>query len=173
MPAKLKLFRTAIGFYDAYVAAPSRKAALQAWGSQKNLFASGRAELVEDPGVAPEALADPGKVIRIRRGTDAENIAALPIGQSARARRPSRQPAAAAPPRPSRAALEEAEEALRAAEQKRADQLARLDEQIRKLEKKRSEEATRINDLIDECRRQYEDQAERYNSAMEAWRNRR
>jgi hypothetical protein len=30
MPRKLKVFRTPIGFHDAYVAAPSRKAALEA-----------------------------------------------------------------------------------------------------------------------------------------------
>jgi hypothetical protein len=29
--AKLKVFRTPIGFHDAYVAAPSKKAALAAW----------------------------------------------------------------------------------------------------------------------------------------------
>ena len=30
---KLKVYRTPIGFHDAYVAAPSQKAALDAWGS--------------------------------------------------------------------------------------------------------------------------------------------
>ena len=41
MPAarKLQVFRTAIGFDDALVAAPSRKAALTAWGAEKDLFA--------------------------------------------------------------------------------------------------------------------------------------
>ena len=45
---KLKVFRTPIGFHDAYVAAPSQKAALEAWGSDSNLFAAGVAELVTD-----------------------------------------------------------------------------------------------------------------------------
>ena len=31
---RLKVFRTSIGFHDAYVAAPSRKAALEAWGAR-------------------------------------------------------------------------------------------------------------------------------------------
>lgn len=43
---KLKVFRTSIGFHDAYVSAPSRKAALEAWGAGKDLFAIGSAELV-------------------------------------------------------------------------------------------------------------------------------
>ena len=36
---KLKVFRTPIGFHDAYVAAPSQKAALEAWGADSNIFA--------------------------------------------------------------------------------------------------------------------------------------
>lgn len=33
--AKLRLYQTALGFHDAYVAAPSKKAALEAWGTKK------------------------------------------------------------------------------------------------------------------------------------------
>ena len=40
--AKLKVFRTPIGFHDAYVAAPSRAAALRAWGADTDLFSTGR-----------------------------------------------------------------------------------------------------------------------------------
>ena len=61
---KLKVFRTPIGFHDAYVAAPSRKAALEAWGADSNIFAQGIAEEVTDPKLMEEPLADPGKVIR-------------------------------------------------------------------------------------------------------------
>lgn len=75
---KLKVFRTPIGFHDAYVAAPSRKAALEAWGSDSDLFARGIAEPVTDPELAREPLQNPGQVIRRLRGTEAEQIAALP-----------------------------------------------------------------------------------------------
>ncbi|KAK0344617.1 hypothetical protein LTR94_013951 [Friedmanniomyces endolithicus] len=44
-----KVFRTSAGFEDAYVAAKSQKAALEAWGARSNLFASGMAEIVTDP----------------------------------------------------------------------------------------------------------------------------
>ena len=44
MARALKVFRTAAGFHDAYVAAPSRKAALEAWGADVDLFARGIAE---------------------------------------------------------------------------------------------------------------------------------
>jgi len=76
--AKLKVFRTPIGFHDAYVAAPSRKAALAAWGADADLFARGVAELVTDPKLMAEPLEKPGEVIRRVRGTAAEHIAALP-----------------------------------------------------------------------------------------------
>lgn len=75
---KLKVFRTAIGFHDAYVAAPSRKAALAAWGSDADLFARGMAEQVTDEALEREPLAHPGKVIRRLRGTAEEQLAALP-----------------------------------------------------------------------------------------------
>jgi predicted nucleic acid-binding Zn-ribbon protein len=45
---KLKVFRTPIGFHDAYVAAPSQKAALEAWGADSNIFAQGIAEQVTE-----------------------------------------------------------------------------------------------------------------------------
>lgn len=75
---KLKVFRTSIGFHDAYVAVPSQKAALEIWGAGKDLFSSGAAERVEDPELIRRPLANPGKVIRKLRGTLAEHMAALP-----------------------------------------------------------------------------------------------
>ena len=60
---KLKVFRTPIGFHDAYVAAPSQKAALEAWGADGNLFAQGIAEQVTDQKLMDEQLASPGEVI--------------------------------------------------------------------------------------------------------------
>ena len=77
MAKALKVFRTPIGFHDAYVAAPSMKAALAAWGASTNLFAAGAAEVVTDPKLTKEPLARPGEVIRKPRGTDAEHVRAL------------------------------------------------------------------------------------------------
>jgi hypothetical protein len=86
---KLKVFRTPAGFHDAYVAAPSRKAALEAWGSDVDLFARGIAELVTDDELAREPLEHPGTVIKRSRGTAEEQLAALP------ADRPRRKPVTA------------------------------------------------------------------------------
>ncbi|USI74728.1 hypothetical protein [Sphingomonas morindae] len=118
MARALKLFRTPIGFHDAYVAAPSRKAALAAWGSAADLFARGMAEEVSDRAAAPAAFDAPGTVVRIARGDPGE---AAPARARTRARRAAegdgaaarRGPAKAArpepKPRPSRAALDAAE----------------------------------------------------------------
>ncbi|WP_395331765.1 hypothetical protein WBP06_03140 [Novosphingobium sp. BL-8H] len=130
MAAKLRVFRTAVGFHDAYVAAPSQKAALTAWGADSNLFASGFAERVDDPALTKAPLESPGMVIKVPRGTTAEHLSSLadaPRKPSSRHSAPAagdkpapqRRPKPAPPPepkrpppRPSRTKLEEADEAL-------------------------------------------------------------
>ena len=68
---KLKVFRTTIGFHDAYVATPSRAAALRAWGATTDLFAMGAAEEVTEADLIARPLADPGNIIKQSRGTPA------------------------------------------------------------------------------------------------------
>ena len=43
MARKLKVFQTSLGFFDQAIAAPSMKAALEAWGADSNLFHQGAA----------------------------------------------------------------------------------------------------------------------------------
>jgi colicin import membrane protein len=64
MPRKLKTFRAHLGFYDTVVAAPSKKAALEAWGSRQDLFREGFAKETDDPEAQRDALAAPGQVLR-------------------------------------------------------------------------------------------------------------
>jgi hypothetical protein len=78
MARKLKVYRTPIGFHDAYVAAPSQKAALAAWGSDADLFARGIAEVVTDDALTKEPLDSPGKVIKRPRGNADDYMDALP-----------------------------------------------------------------------------------------------
>jgi hypothetical protein len=126
---KLKVYRTPIGFHDAYVAAPSQKAALAAWGSDANLFSRGVAEEVTDPALTKEPLAHPGEVVRKLRGTAEEQMAALPADKPKSARAPAPKAAPAKKPRPSRARLKAAEAALKEAEAAFADEKRRLDRQ--------------------------------------------
>ena len=64
MPRQLKTYQTSIGFYDLAVAAPSMKAALEAWGAESNLFHQGAAVEVDDPSVIAATLAKPGIVLK-------------------------------------------------------------------------------------------------------------
>lgn len=106
MARALKVYRTPIGFYDAYVAASSQKAALAAWGTAKDLFARQAAELVTDPALTAAPLARPGEVIRLTRGTAADHVKALGAlprvvpkpGRSVREAEPVTEPCEAAPP---------------------------------------------------------------------------
>ncbi len=138
MARALKVFRTSIGFDDAYVAAPSRAAALRAWGSTRDLFATGAAEQVTDPAHMEEPLAQPGVVIRRSRGTLKDQLAALgPVPARVSRRAPaatpapggaaagSRKPAMPAP-KPSRVAVLKAEQAIASYEQRAAAEIAAL-----------------------------------------------
>ena len=69
---KLKLFKTVIGFHDAFVAASSQKAALAAWGASTDLFSAGLAERLDDPVACRAAFDDPGAVITAKRGSKGE-----------------------------------------------------------------------------------------------------
>lgn len=148
---KLKVFRTPIGFHDAYVAAPSRKAALAAWGSDADLFARGVAEQVTDEALSAEPLEHPGKVIRRLRGTAEEQIAALPADPPKRKASPSKgsdapakaEPAPKPKPRPSRDRLDAAERDLATVTERQKQELAEIRERQRALDQERRELETR------------------------------
>jgi ribonuclease D len=187
---KLKVYRTSTGFHDAYVAAPSQKAALKAWGSEHDLFARGVAAVIDDPALAKEPLAHPGEVIKRLRGTTAEQIAALPRDRprkkAARADQeeqpaPTRKPATrkeklppAPPPKPkpppARGRLDDAERALAEAEGRHrvetkvlAQKEAALVRRHRKLEKEQAAEVAKLERDRDRAEADYE-------RAMRKWR---
>jgi hypothetical protein len=70
MPRKLKTYTTSAGFFDLAIAAPSMKAALEAWGSNSNLFHQGFAKLSDDPEIVADTMARPGVVLRRPVGTN-------------------------------------------------------------------------------------------------------
>lgn len=69
MARKLRTFQTSLGFFDLAVAAPSRKAALEAWGAGSNLFHQGIAKETGDPEVVKATLARPGVVLKRPAGS--------------------------------------------------------------------------------------------------------
>ena len=132
---KLKVYCTPVGFHDAYVAAPSQKAALEAWGAKTNLFGQGSAHQVTDAALTKAPLDHPGEVIKVLRGSDAEQVAALErTASSKRAKRQTRPAPEAEPmkaprgPKPSRAKLNKAEDALEVLQSRQAKRLRQIDE---------------------------------------------
>ena len=70
MARKLKTFQTSLGFYDLAIAAPSMKAALEAWGAGSNLFHQGVAEETDDPDVVAATMSKPGVVLKRPAGSN-------------------------------------------------------------------------------------------------------
>lgn len=176
MARQLKVFCTPIGFHVAYVAAPSQKAALAAWGTDANLFARGMASVVTDPKLMKDPLAKPGEVIKRARGTPAQHLAALPkAGAAARATRAPADNETAKParpmPKPSRRKLDAAAQALERADdkyRKAADAIRDREEALRlerhALNAKRDAEIAKLQRRLDDARADFD-------RAMEAWRD--
>jgi hypothetical protein len=170
VPAKLKVIRTVTGFHDAYVAAPSRAAALRAWGATTDLFAMDAAEQVTDPKLMAEALARPGEVIKLSRGSDMEHMAAA--GPAAKPSAKAKAPPVRKPkPRPSRAKLEQAEKRLEEAEAAHAKGVEAFEAEKAALRKR--EEAARCAYNAKRIRLEDSRQAEAdaYGDALKEWRS--
>jgi hypothetical protein len=70
MARKLKTYQTSLGFLEQAIAAPSMKAALEAWGADSNLFHQGAAKESTDPDVVAATMAKPGVVLKRPVGSD-------------------------------------------------------------------------------------------------------
>jgi colicin import membrane protein len=69
MARKLKTYQTSLGFYDLAIAAPSMKAALEAWGAGSYLFHQGVARETDEPDVVAATMSKPGAVLRRPAGS--------------------------------------------------------------------------------------------------------
>jgi colicin import membrane protein len=80
MPRRLKTYQTSLGFFDLAVAAPSMKAAAEAWGLNTNDFKRGFAKETNDPAIVAATMAKPGVVLRRPVGSNGvfSEHAALP-----------------------------------------------------------------------------------------------
>lgn len=126
---KLKVFQAQFGFYDTVVAAPSQAAALRAWGTQQNLFASGEAKVTTDEAAVAAATAQPETLLRRAVGstdpfvlepTNLPEVPDAPEKTSAKrvANRKAARPPPAKPPA-DRSELDAAEKALHALDERR------------------------------------------------------
>jgi len=69
MPRQLKTYITNLGFFEMAIAAPSMKAALDAWGMSHNAFQHGFAKQTDDPKIVSATMAKPGVVLKRPVGT--------------------------------------------------------------------------------------------------------
>jgi colicin import membrane protein len=120
MPGRaLKVFQAHLGFFDTVVAVPSKKAALEAWGSSQDLFHTGLASAAEEKDAIRAALAHPGVVLKRPAGSrdpfTAEpglaKVKSQPKKPAVPKTSPQREPKPAPEP-PDRGELDAAEKAL-------------------------------------------------------------
>jgi hypothetical protein len=112
---KLKIFQAHLGFFDTIVAAPSQKAALEAWGSRQDLFRDGTAAIATGPDAIKAALEKPGVVLKRLSGSTGAFMEQPPLPKSSGSSRKgalSRRRAQTIQKQPDRRKLEAAERAL-------------------------------------------------------------
>lgn len=153
---KLKVFCATSGFHDSIVAAPSKPAALKAWGAKTDLFSMGAARLVTDPKIAKKALDRPGEVIRLKRSGSGEEVAAP--RKMAKPKKP-----------PSRATLKAAENKLAALETEQTRELHAIERELKALEKKRDQLVTRHKKARTAAERKIEQARDDYEAALADW----
>jgi colicin import membrane protein len=175
MARKLKTFQTTLGFYDLAIAAPSMKAALEAWGAGSNLFHQGVAKETHDRDVVAATMSKPGVVLKRPAGSNGRlaEHSDLPsdLGSAGKGRRRGglRTASAKRPP------LEMSERDARKAaaefdkEQKRRDAERRREEAARERDRDRREKATaRAQAALDKAEREHAKRAEDIHAEVEA-----
>ena len=157
MARRLKTYQTSVGFFDLAIAAPSMKAAAEAWGSKTDIFKKGFAKQTDDPAIVAATIAKPGVVLRRPVGSngpfseDAE-LPRLPKGK-VKVRRAKKEP-------PSHTLGDKAAREAALAfekEQKRRDSARRKEEAAREKRRKRREQAIAMAErALEEAMRDHE-----------------
>jgi hypothetical protein len=156
---KLKVFQAQFGFFDTVLAVPSQAAALRAWGTHRNLFATGHAELATDEAAIAAALQHPGTLLRRAVGSNdpfsieptslpkvPDLAAAMPESPSVSEatqkpelkRKPEQKPQPVRSPPPDRSRLNAAEAALQDVDEQHLREEANLRRQQEELDAKRA-----------------------------------
>lgn len=144
---KLKTYQTSLGFYDQAIAAPSMKAALEAWGASSNLFHQGVARETDDPDIVAATMAKPGVVLKRPVGSDGRftESAELPTDLGEGEARPRRKPGKAPAKKPGKKQAKTAKTTSREVDDAAARKAAAAfeKEERRREAERRKEEAAR------------------------------
>lgn len=167
MPRKLKTYQTSLGFFELAIAAPSMKAALEAWGSEANLFHQGFAKEADDPAIIAATMARPGIVLRRAVGSNAkfsEHAAfpkALPVVgvNGTRGKHGLKSPAAPPPHKIDDNAAREAAIAY-GREQEQRDRERCMQEAAQEAERRRRQETAKAEATLEEARRAHDTKIE-------------
>lgn len=149
---RLKVFATTSGIHDHVVAAPSRPAALKAWGAKTDLFSMGVAKQVSDPRIVKKALASPGEVISLTRSGDVAHESPAPRKTRAK-----------------KAKLAAAEKQLERLAARHAEVREALEREARILERKREQLDKRQAKLRRAAEEKVEEARETYQAALDDW----
>jgi hypothetical protein len=144
MARKLKTYETSLGFFDLAIAAPSMKAALDAWGADSNLFHQGAAKQSEDPDVVAATMANPGVVLKRPVGSNGhfKEQAELPrnLAGDGGAKKTARKPRSRKPQKHAKKTADEGED--------RKAALAFEKEQARRERERTKEEAAQRKERV-------------------------
>jgi hypothetical protein len=158
MARKLKTYQTSLGFFEQAIAAPSMKAALEAWGADSNLFHQGAAKEADDLDVIAAAMAKPGVVLKRPVGSDGPfgEHAELPrdLGRSGRqqpASKPPNRKTKKSAARPDKAADREAAQAYERERQRRERGEAKEEAARRKERERRQKAVDKAQAALDEA----------------------
>src|SRR3954452_22471590 len=166
MPRKLKVYQTSQGFFDLAVAAPSMKAALEAWGTSRNLFHQGYAKESDDSEVIAATMAKPGVVLQRPVGSNKRfrEHAELPTASSLEAHSPRFKEPRKEAKAPKARKIDEKEERRAAAafeKEERRRKLQRQREEIAaaKVRARRKAAMEKAEAALEDARRQHQENA--------------
>src|SRR5580698_9221403 len=160
MARKLKTYQTSLGFFEQAIAAPSMKAALQAWGADSNLFHQGVAKESTDPKVIAATMAKPGVVLKrpVGSGGPFGEHAELPkdLGQDER-KKPVPKPAKAKKSlaQPDKAADRKAAQAYERERQRREREEAKEEAARQKQRERRQRAVAKAQAELDKAERDH------------------
>jgi hypothetical protein len=174
MARKLKTYQTSLGFFEQAIAAPSMKAALEAWGADSNLFHQGAAKESQDPDVIAATMAKPGVVLKRPVGSDGPfgEHAELPkkLGQDER-KKPAHKPSAKArksSAQPDKAADRKAAQAYERERQRRERDEAREDAARQKERERRQEAIDKAQAALDSAEEKHTQRVAALRAQVEA-----
>jgi hypothetical protein len=174
MARKLKTYQTSLGFFDQAIAAPSMKAALEAWGADSNLFHQGAARESDDPDVIAATMAKPGVVLKRAVGSDGpfREHAQLPKnfrGEAPRksSSRPSGRVVKKTAAKPERAADRKAAQAYERERQTRERQEAREEAARQKVRERRQRAIDKAQAALEEAQQAHTKRAAALRTELE------